>query len=431
MTHRLLRPLLLAAAVASSGLAPLAGFDDVHAWEARVAQTNRGGLPLVAQNTLPDQDSYSWAGYQWVQGYLSLAQATGDGRYMDFAKDILEHMLANRDDIRFAGRSLDAPYYYAPTHYLFHAGKPAPGWRRNYGRGKAVAVLTDGRICEIFLRWCELARRSFPNYEDDIARYLDRVHETIEMHQPSFREIGPVDVGPSIYTPNPARADGGFRHWWHNNSVAELPPSDEPKIFSGQLPINHSATMARAMLAYDRLRGTTLYQDKVRMVVNYFLNSLDPARPDKAVWEYDPVNSRRQEIEDIDHAGIIMPLVIEAYRDGGFGVTGEHIRRLIATYHGCFDPATGAVRRFIDGSDDPNIKPHDAYRVRASVAYYGWLWLSQFDPTILDKARRAYEVHFAPRNDSSGFVMGGWANLIYWEMVRDGTAVIHDRAPAP
>ena len=424
--------LVLSLLIAVLAPATARALGSVAEWDELMARHNPdGGVPVVTKNWMPDDDNYAWAAWFWIQGYLSLAQATGEARYMDAAKSVLDHMLANRDDIRFADKPLDRIYYYAPTYYLFHEGKPAPGWRRRYSGAKThaqVSVLIDGRICEIFLRWCELARRSFPQYEADVARYLDRVHETIEMHQPSFREIDPAgNFGPdSIYTPE--RPAGGFRHWWHDNKLVDKPTSPEPRIYSGQLPLNHSATMASAMFAYDRLRGTSVYREKVQLVVNYVLNSFDPARPDRAIWQYDPVNPRRHDIEDIGHAAISLPLLQEAYRDGGFGVTAEHMRRLTNTYLGLFDEETGFPHRYIDGTEKPGETPTETYGMRSAACFYGWLWFSQFDPAVLVKARRAYEAYFGDRY-SSGFNMGGWANLLYWEKVRDGTAAIPDLAP--
>lgn len=423
--HRLPRLAAFFAALA----APVAlAIDSIPEWEAIVARANGGRVPVIAQQLSPDADGYARSGCQWVEAYLCLARATGDGCHMDAAKDILDHILANRDDIRFAGRAPDVPYFYAPTVYLFNEHTPAPGWRRLSGdKTRAqVSVLIDGRVCEVFLRWCELARRSFPNYEPDIARYLDRIHETIEMHQPSFREIPAIAPGGPRTATLPS---GGFHHWWHDNTFLQKPLSPEPRVFSGQLPLPHSAIMARAMLAYDRLRGTTAYREKVQRVINQFLNALDPARPEKAVWKHEPLNPARDNLEDLEGASLIVPLVESARRQGGFGVTADHIRRLVATYHDCFDPETGSPVRQLDGAGRPDIKSHDLQRIRLATASHGWLHLSPCDASLLDKARRTYDLHFS-QGDSSGMVMAGWSELLYWEAVRGGVAVLPDRAPS-
>jgi hypothetical protein len=402
--------------------------DTISEWDAIAARHNPKGPEVVVRQWLPDADNYAWTAYYWVQGYLALAQATGEPRYMDTAKAILDHMMANRDDIRFAGQPLDTPYYSAPTYYLYNKSTPAPGWRRRSqftGNQMQVSVLVDGRICEIFLNWCEIARKSFPQYEADVTRYLERIHETLEMHQGSFRKI-PADVfvGPSIYTP--ALPAGGYHYWWHDK---EGNPPDNPgsRVFSGQTALNHSAVMASALLRYDRLKGTQAYREKVQLIVNYVLNAFDPKHPDKAVWEYDPVNSRRHDIEDIGHAAISLPLLQAAYLDGNFDVTKDHMLRLTNTYLTLFNEETGFPHRYIDGTDKANEPAGETYGMRSATCFYPWLWFSQFDPAVLTKARRSFEAHFGSKY-SSGFSMGGWASLLYWEQVRDGKAAIVDSA---
>lgn len=402
--------------------------DTISEWNAVDARHNPQAPEVVARKWVPDDDNYAWIAYYWVQGYLSLAQATGDARYMDTAKTILDYLLANRDDIRFGGRQLDVPYFSAPTFFLHYRGTPAPGWRRRSmftGNQMQVSVLIDGRISEIFLMWCELARKSFPQYEEDVQRYLFRIRETLELHQGSFHEIpSDVFVGPSIY--NPALPAGGFRYWWHDKE-GNPPERSTPRTYSGQTALNHSAVFASAMLRHDRLSGTNNYREKVQLIINYVLNAFDPAQPDKAVWEYDPVNSRRHDIEDIGHAAISLPLLQAAYVDGGFGVTKEHMLRLTKTYLTLFDEKTGFPHRYIDGTDKENEHPGETYGMRSATCYYPWLWFSQFDPAVLTKARRSFEAHFGGKY-SSGFSMGGWANLLYWEQVRDGKAAIVDSA---
>ncbi|MFH1499100.1 MAG: hypothetical protein ABII82_14890 [Verrucomicrobiota bacterium] len=402
--------------------------DSVSEWAALEARHNSKGPEVVVRQWLPDADQYAWNAYGWLEGYLSLAQATGDSRYMETAKEILDYMLSKRDDIRFAGQELDTPYHSAPTEYLYNRGTPAPGWRRRSqytGNQMQVSVLVDARISEIFLRWCEVARKAFPQYEADVTRYLDHIHETLELHQGSFREIpSDIYVGPSIYTPE--RPAGGYRYWWHDKEGFP-PTSPGARVWSGQTALNHSAVMASAMLRYDQLKGTQGYREKVQLIVNYVLNAFDPAHPDKAIWEYDPVNSRRHDIEDIGHAAISLPLLQAAYLDGKFGVTKDHMLRLTKTYLKLFNEETGFPHRYIDGTEKPDEKPGETYGVRSATCFYSWLWFSQFDPEVLTKARRSFEAHFGDRYSSS-YSMGGWANLLYWEQVRDGKAAIVDSA---
>lgn len=395
-------------------------------WDKRVATSLKGALPVKDEAWLPDADNYAWQAARYLEGYLALARVTGDRKYMDDAKSILDYMLSNRDDIRFADKPLDAVYYYAPTYYLFHRGTPAKGWRRKGGpdfEGKPtmnVSVLIDGRICEMFIQWCELAKQGFPGvYDDDIKRYLDRVEETIEMHQPAFFPVGKVDEAKTTY--NPTLEAGGFRHWWHVASM-ELPESDDPACWSGQIPLNQSCTMARAMLGFDKLKGTDRYREKVQQVVNFFLNSLDPSVEERAAWEYDPARKDRFDYEDVGHAAIDLSLIEAAYRAGGFGIDDKMVQRLVKTFHGFYYEPTSDVFWKITGPKSPDELPRKDYNERTAIGFAPWLWLAEFDPTIAAKVRATYEAYFA--NSNSGFTMGGWGNLLYAESVIAGNAAI-------
>jgi hypothetical protein len=169
-------------------------------WTDAVAAANTayGGplfVPLKSTNTTPDTDQYAWAGYQWIESYVHLAQSTGSATYMDTAKQIIDHIFANRDDVRFATAPLDYQYWSAPTYYLYYNNVPAKGWRRIPAGATPhpeVTQLIDGRICEAILLWCELARRGFPQYEPAIATYLPKIKETLDMHLPSMFDIPPT-----------------------------------------------------------------------------------------------------------------------------------------------------------------------------------------------------------------------------------------------
>jgi hypothetical protein len=397
-------------------------------WDLKVSHTPKG-LPVKGEAWLPDDDNYAWQAARYLEGYLSLARVTGDRKYMNDSREILDYMLANRDDLRFAGKPLDAVYNYAPTYYLFHRGTPAKGWRRKGGPKDAdgrptmnVSVLVDGRICEMFVQWCELARQGFPGvYEADINRYLDRVQETIEMHMPSFSDV--IKVDPVKKTYHATLPAGGFRTWWHVNTVPiPLPPSDAPRTWSGQIPLNQSMTMARAMLGYDHLRGTKVYREKIQLVVNFFLNSIDPAVKDRALWEYDPARKDRFDIEDVGHASIDLSLVEAAYRTGGYGIDDALIRRLVKTFHAFYHEPTHDVYFNISGPKNPGDLPRKNYGERTAIGFASWLWLAEFDPTIASKVRATYEDYFT--ESTSGFVMGGWGNLLYAESVIAGKAAI-------
>jgi|GEM_PF-2106038 hypothetical protein len=384
-------------------------------------------VPLKTPGDVPDNDHYAWEGYQWISAYIALAQSTGSSTYMDKAKEIIDYMLSQRDDVRFASTPLSPEYWSAPTYYLYHNGTPAPGWRRLINGNSHVSQLIDGRICEAIILWCELARRGFPQYETDIAGYLPKVKQSLDIHQPSFKDIPPGWSVPEENFYNPALPAASF-NYWRDERNGGPPDPDQPFVWSGFVPVNHACTIARAMLGYDHLTGGTEYRDKVQAIVNYYLNALDPARPGIAAWMYSPLDPNAINIgkmEDLDHAAVTLSLIIEAYRVGGYGVTSTHVARLVQSFHTFYDDASKGVHPFVDGSGTVETGTQQ----NAAIGAKPWLWLSQFDPTIAAKVRAAYNQHLSDTNighNRTPHVFSGWANLLYWESLIAGTAAFDD-----
>ncbi len=427
----------LVACVVCSGIASVARSAVITTpaqWTSAVAAANGGTafVPIKTTNTLPDQDQFAWAGYQWIEAYIALAQSTGSSIYMDTAKEIIDYEITKRDDIRFASTAMTPKYWSAPTYYLYHwnPATPATGWRRTIahpsGYGQ-VSPLIDGRICESIILWCEMARRGFPQYEATVTGYLAKVKETIDMHLPAFKDVPSTQSIPAGHIYTPTLAAKGFKYWWEEIDVAMTPPiSDAPKTWSNFMAMNHSCTFARAMMGYDNLKGTTGYRANVQGVVNYFLNSLDPAWPTKAIWLYSPLDANLHLLEDVGHATVTLSLIEEAYRIGGYGVDGSHVAWLVQTFNSFYDSSTKRVYNFIDGTG--TLEAAATTRVR-SIGWKPWLWLSQFDPTIATKVRATYNMYYTSTTNSPE-VWAGWANLIYWESLLAGTAAFDDTSIA-
>ncbi|MFH1496513.1 MAG: hypothetical protein ABII82_01690 [Verrucomicrobiota bacterium] len=408
---------------AFSPLVHSAGIDSPADWNTKFASYYGGSfVPIKTPNQTPDSDGYAWGGYYWIEAYVSLAQTTGSSTYMDKAKQIIDHMVSMRDDVRFASTPLTPEYWSGPSYYLYHDGTPAPGWRRLEGGKYEINPLIDGRICEIILRWCELARRGFPQYESAIAGYLPFVKQTLDLHLPALKDIPnttPIPTDAAYNHTLPAKA---FKYW---RSEKDGPlASDQPITWSGYMAVNHVCTYARALMAYNHLSGTTTYRDEVQSMLNYFINSLDTSRPTIAVWKYSPLNDARW--DDVDHATVSLALVEEAYRVGGYGIDGTHVARLVQTFHTFYRDADKDVTFRIDGTGSAQ----GGQAATAATGVKSWLWLSQFDPTILAKVRATYEKFY--QNTNWPQVMAGWANLVYWEsLVNTGTAAFDDESFGP
>lgn len=385
-------------------------------------------VPVKSQNYLPDQDIFAWTGYMWLEAYVAMAQCTGDAKYMATAKEIIDYEIGLRDDIRFASTTMTPGYWSAPTTYLYHYNPPTPakGWRRLSNGYGNVGPLIDGRICESIILWCELARRGFPQYETAIAGYLPLLKQTLDMHLPSFKALAatanPVPAG-NVY--NHTLPTSAFKYW--RDLSGGIPASDAPMTWSSVTAMNHNATFARAMLGYDNLAGTSFYKANVQAVVNFYLNALDISRPTIAAWMYSPLDGNGGNLgkwEDVNHASVTLSLIEEAYRIGGYGITGAHVSRLVQTFHTFYNTGAKDVDNFIDGTG----AAQGSGAQTASIGTKSWLWLSQFDPTIATKVRATYNQYFTVNNSAQA--LSGWANLLYWDSLIAGTAAFDDTSIA-
>lgn len=428
MKTALVRRALCACALFLSTLAPVsrgAAITTAAQWDAAVlGYYGAGFVPLKTNGYLPDNDWFAWTGYMWIEAYIAMAQTTGDAKYMATAKEIIDYELSLRDDIRFPTPPISPAYWSAPTYYLYHTGVPAKGWRRILDGKPEVNPLIDGRICESIVLWCEMARRGFPQYEATITGYLAMVKETLDMHLVSPAGMNTIPATQAIpaghvYSPTlPAKA---LKYWKDARATFT---SDTAQTWTAYMAMNHNCTFARAMMGYDNLMGTTGYQDRVRGVVNFYLNALDPAQPTKAIWLYSPLDAALHNIEDVNHATVTLSLIEEAYRIGGYGVDASHVARLVRTFHTFYNTSTKGVSYFIDGSGAQQARTAQT----GSVAMKSWLWLSQFDPTIATKVRDTYNLHYTTTNGTQALT--GWANLVYWDSLLAGTAAFDDTSIA-
>ncbi|CAM2987173.1 hypothetical protein [Rariglobus hedericola] len=382
-------------------------------------------VPVKSQNYLPDQDTFAWTGFMWIEAYVAMAQCTGDAKYMATSKEIIDYEISKRDDKRFT--TLTPEYWTAPTYYLYYNGVPAKGWRRLGGNGLGeISQLIDGRICESIILWCELARRGFPQYASAVTGYLPLVKETLDMHLPSLKDIQTTQLIPSGHYYTHTLAAKAFRYW-RDETTGGAPASPTPVTWSGITPMNHNCTFARAMLGYDSLTGTTTYKTNIQGIINYYLNSLDSTRPTIAVWQYAPLDNlaaNHNKLEDVNHAAVTLSLIEEAYRIGGYGITTSHVSRLVQTFNLFYNPTAKDVDNFIDGSGTVQGSGPQT----ASIGTKSWLWLSQFDPTIATKVRATYNQYFTVNNSAQA--LSAWANLFYWDSLIAGTAAFDDTSIA-
>lgn len=419
---------LCACSLLLSAIAPIsraAAITTAAQWDSTVlGYFGAGYVPIKSTNSLPDDDWFAWTGYMWVEAYVALAQSTGDVKYMATAKELIDYEISKRDDIRFASTPLTPAYWCAPTYYMYHTGVPAKGWRRILSGKPEVSPLIDGRICESIVLWCEMARRGFPQYETTITSYLAKVKETLDMHLISpagMNTIPTTQAIPSGHIYAHTLTAKALKYWKDGSATFT---NDTAQTWSAYMAMNHNCTVARAMMGYDNLKGTTGYRDRVQGVVNFYLNALNPATPTKAIWQYSPLDAALHNIEDVNHATVTLSLIEEAYRIGGYGVTTAHVSRLVQTFHTFYNTTTKGVSYFIDGSGTQEGRTAQT----GSIAMKSWLWLSQFDPTIATKVRDTYNLHFTTTNGTQALT--GWANLVYWDSLLAGTAAFDDTSIA-
>ncbi|SDJ86358.1 hypothetical protein SAMN04488540_114105 [Ferrimonas sediminum] len=267
--------------------APLAHITNQQQWDDAFEQGYGPSRPLLAETNGNDEAKLAWQGFYWLRAYITMNQTFGDRRYLDYAVELADHMLANTDLQRWQQERLDLsaqPYASAPKRYLNQPGAPAPGWRRPH-KGWRIEVLSDGQILNAIT---QLANHIKSNpelpYQSRADDYLNQARLIIDSHDSSFSTTKNTTIGGAYYYVNP-----------DNRALGD------PGLYANPLPYNHQLTQASAMALLNKWRPDTKLQQKIAQILAFFQAGIR-YRPDGSCeWDYALNPSKPLRAEDLNH----------------------------------------------------------------------------------------------------------------------------------
>ncbi|USD36074.1 hypothetical protein [Ferrimonas sp. SCSIO 43195] len=281
--------------------APLIGSQQQ--WDEAFAQSFDTSRPLLAENNGNDEAKLAWQGYYWLRAYITMHQTFGDGRYLDYAVELADHMLGHTDQQRWQQSRLDLaaqPYASAPKYYLNQPETAAPGWRRPHS-GWRIEVLSDGQILNAITRLADHIK-SNPElpHQSRADHYLSQAKIIIDSHDSSFSTSKNSTIGGAYFyvnTDNRAMGDSG--------------------LYANPLPYNHQLTQASAMARVNRWQPDPQLQKKVSQILAFFEAGVRYHQDGSCEWDYALNPTRPRRSEDLNHGHMDIGFLLTA-RDLGY-----------------------------------------------------------------------------------------------------------------
>lgn len=366
-------------------------------WDAAFNGIYKDTDPMLNLTKANENGEFSWQAHYWIRAYVSMAQIYDDTKYLDKAIKLIDFILYYRDDERYTRGEIDIikePYFSAPQYYLNHRNQAAPGWRiwdSSYN-GWRLQTLDSGQITHAIMRFVDLVygNKKFLAYQSKADEYIQKVEETVHVHDSSF-VFGRYDGIPgSYYYPN----------------------IDGTGLYSSAVPFNHSATMGVTLLLLDKVKGGVKeYRQKAEAILDYFKEHVRLIENDAYDWDYSLTNPNSAD-EDFNHAHVDLSFIILAYHQG-LELTDEDMRRFANTLTENIYQENGKLTWFIEGTNDIS---QDSYW----PVGFDWIDLTEFNPFVLTIAKEFYSNNYSNPTWARPFL--GWAEILRWSRIMDNNA---------
>jgi hypothetical protein len=336
--------------------------------------------PLLNEKTGYLGNTFAWEGFYWLGAYVTMAESTGDTKYLDNAVRLIDHIFYYRDDLRYARGEIDVladPYLTAPLYYLNHRNEAAPGWRRSWDYSTRIEVITDGMILWGIMRFVDLVHNepSFSSYQMKADDYIEKVKETVAIHDTQFVYDRFGDI-PGAY-------------YWPLTSGAGLQ--------TNPVPYNQQAAISHAHLLLDNVEGgNTEYKNKAMAVIDYWKVKRSLVNG-AYLWNYHLQKTTR---EDLSHGHIDVGFFITANR---FGLLTEtEMQRLANTFTDNLHLGGYNFAARVDGSGS------DSRRYWIGADYID---LTKYDSQVFDVVKGTYDAYYSsPGGHAHKFL--GWAEIL-------------------
>lgn len=350
-----------------------------------------------------EESVYSWQAHYWIRAYVSMAQTFSDSLYLDKAVKLIDHIFNQTDEARYNRSELDLanePYFSAPLPYLQNRNLPAPGWRNgSFGDGWRIQTLDDGQITHAIMRFVELvlSNEKFSVYQHKAWDYVEKVVKIVDSHNSLFVFNRFQDVPGTYFYP---RQDGAG-------------------LWSGDVPINHAATMGVTLLLLDKVKGGgTEYRKMAEAILAYFKLNIGLQKNNSYIWKYN-FRNENSPVEDFNHGHLDISFLVLACQLG-LDISKDEMAHLANTLTQNILRNDGSLNWFIDGNTEQN---QDSFWPIG----FDWIDLTEFSPQIFEIAKTYYSKNYPTPTWARPFL--GWAEILRWQKKMNYT--IDEQAPEP
>ena len=351
--------------------------------------------PMLDIQNANEEGEFAWQAHYWIRAYVSMAQTFNDTKYLDKAVTLIDFLLYNRDDARYARGELDLqnnPYFSAPPYYLNHRNEAAPGWRiwSEVDQGWRILTVDSGQITQAIMRFVDLVYTNirFFSYQSVAEKYIQRVEETIRAHNDEFVFNRFDGLPGSYYYPDP----------------------DGTGLYGGAIEFNQSATMGVTLLLLDKVKGgASQYRQKAEAILDYIQLYLRITSNNSYSWDYHPYNpsvlsDANISNEDFNHAHLDLDFLYLAYHRN-MDLDGEAMNRFANTLVKTIYKGNGELAWSVDGTATSSQKNY-------WPVGFGWIDLTEFNSQVLQIALEVYNKHYSDPTWARPFL--GWAEILKW-----------------
>ncbi|WP_205619506.1 hypothetical protein [Ferrimonas senticii] len=360
-------------------------------WDQHFAHYARHGRPMLDGTIGNDWDQYAWHGHYWLRAYITMAETYGDDKYLDYAVELVDHMIHYTDSNRAARGELNIhrqPYSSAPKAYLNNRDLVGDGWRRPYS-GYRLAVLSDGQILNPIMRLVDhIKANNKQAYMAKADHYLQLAETVINNHNTSFSNDKNAAIQGAYFYVN----DQNDRY---GNSG----------LYSNPLPFNHNFTMAVAMIYVNKWRqgGEPALKQKVHEIVGFFNDNLVFNSDGSCSWNYAYDVNGNNKVEDTSHGHMDVGFLLAANQEGY--VSDAVIQCMVTTFTDKVFVAPGIASYDVNGDGISSEMDQIALT-------YDWADLAKYDDRIVQMNR--FILHNFGEPDWSRAYFG-WATQLKWE----------------
>lgn len=325
---------------------------------------------------------FAWIVHYWIRAWVTMANLTGDTRYMDMCVSFIDYMLDNTDERRVERGEMKENYIRDPL-YLKGTGKGGPFWSRQAN----ASVLDTGQVARGIMAFVDAVFDKpdrWPGYGPTAFRFFEAAITAADAFENDWQKTGSI----------------GSYHYRDSDGSGALGTT--------RTAFNQSATMVATHLAIHKWRPDDARVDKVRRLAQYWIDHYVVHQPDGAItWRYILIPGDKA-LEDAGHATTDLEFLVPAYLSGLTNLSLAHMNGLAKTFLQRLHDGRHGLVEFVDGQGR-------ATYAEQFNAGFGWFQLARFAPEIAQATLRIYNKHY-PLNAPGGVLwsrpMLGWANLL-------------------